>query len=97
MEYVRRPPAAPLPAAGIFEGRRVLFGRGASAPTSQLAADPSAAEESARPLPQGRATDSARRLAKKEGIDLASLEGSGYNGIVTAVDVRRAAASRREG
>ena len=65
-----------------------------SAPTARAVTEPRIAPAPASSSAEGaRISPKARRLAKELGVDLASIHGSGPDGVITSEDVQRAAAS----
>jgi 2-oxoglutarate dehydrogenase E2 component (dihydrolipoamide succinyltransferase) len=72
------------------EARPALSGKAATAPRAATSAPPPAAAPARGRV---RASPKARRLAEERGIDLATLAGSGPEGLVTEADVERAAAA----
>ena len=73
-------------------------GAGVPPPVEAATPAPAVSSQSVEPLPVAPpsahtpgATPSARRLAREEGVDTASLTGTGRHGTITVEDVRRAA------
>src|SRR6202040_584942 len=68
-----------------------------SAPAARAVTESSRATPTPAPTPAGPSTDGpkvspkARRLAKELGVDLASVRGTGPDGVITGEDVQRAA------
>ncbi len=79
--------APPAEEAQAVSGRKSTVETGAAAPAAQ-AAMPSASHQEARISPK------ARRLAKENGIDIATLRGSGPEGEITTADVLAAGSSK---
>jgi len=77
----------PAEEAQAVSGRKSTVETGAAAPAAQ-AAMPSASHQEARISPK------ARRLAKENGIDIATLRGSGPEGEITTADVLAAGSSK---
>ena len=70
-------PAAPPPAAPPFEPR----------PAAQPKPVPEPPPPAAKPAQEVRASPAARRLSAEEGVDLASVQGTGRGGVVSKPDV----------
>ena len=70
---------------------------GDSAPAAETPAASEPATEVATPEGPVRASPVAKRLAKKLGVDLSTVKGSGRNGRISAEDVEAAAASQGDG
>ncbi len=82
-------PGETVPEAGELEAqnRRLAAQREAQVAAVQEAATGSTAPV-ATPARQGvRATPAARRLARERGVDLAMIQGSGADGMITAEDI----------
>lgn len=70
------------------ENRRLFAAREAALTETQLATTVQETTPAARPSGgQVRATPAARRLARERGVDLATLQGSGPEGMITVDDI----------
>ena len=107
---VEAPADGILAAVTSFEGAEVPVGQtiawivapGEQPPAAASIAAPSAravteaSRPAAEPLPDGpRISPKARRLAKELGVDLARVQGTGPDGVITSEDVQRTAESPR--
>lgn len=93
-----RPATPPAPAAAAATPPTAVAA--GTAPPSEAAATavaerPTVAERAPAAPPRPHATPAARNHARAEGVDLASVTGSGRHGVITCQDVEAAAAAQR--
>lgn len=80
-------------ASGRTMSRKAVSTTGSTAPPSKSAAG----GEKTKTSGGGKASPKARHLAKKHGVDLSMVEGTGPDGVITSDDILAAAKSRSSG